>query len=476
MALFKDCLNDCGMVDMGYSGPMFTWSNKQDGDDLVRVRLDRAVANGAFTAAFDDYVVENIITTTSDHFALLVRLQNSVEIKEKKPVQSGFRFEAAWLRAPDYRDTLERAWAEADVGPKSLQATWANLHSVTASLQDWSRASFGVVKKKIRQLEHKLKIIRLAPCSPSVLAKSRDVERELCELFEREEVMSRQRSRVEWLKAGDRNSAFFHARASARRRTNKVRALIREDGSRCEDIDEIKVMTENFMGNLFTSEPCESDMVLDAIESKVTDGMNEDLVKPKQKAKRPFFALKIDMMKAYDRVEWGYLHDVLCKLGFAPAWISVVMRCVTHVRYAVRVNGELTSPVVPSRGIRQGDSISPYLFVLCTEGLSSLLLQKENVGVLQGVCNGRSGPPISHLLFADDSIFFSRNDSKSVDALKETLNRYCEGSGQKINMDKSSVFFDPHCTDSVKMDVMARLGVANEALQESYLAYQLLYC
>jgi hypothetical protein len=145
------------------------------------------------------------------------------------------------------------------------------------------------------------------------------------------------------------------------------------------------------------------------------------------------------------------------------------MRCVTHVRYAVRVNGELTSPVVPSRGIRQGDPISPYLFFLCTEGLSSLLFLKENVGALQGVCNGREGPPISHLLFADDSIFFARSDPRSVDSLKETLMSYCQGPGQKINIDKSSVFFGLHCDNQVKMDVMDRLGVSNEVLQETYL-------
>jgi hypothetical protein len=92
-----------------------------------------------------------------------------------------------------------------------------------------------------------------------------------------------------------------------------------------------------------------------------------------QKSKRPFFALKIDMMKAYDWVEWNYLHGYLCKLGFNSTWIQTVMRCVTCVRYAVHVNGKLTEPVIPSRGIHQGDPISPYLFLLCTNGLSSML-------------------------------------------------------------------------------------------------------
>jgi hypothetical protein len=191
----------------------------------------------------------------------------------------------------------------------------------------------------------------------------------------------------------------------------------------------------------------------------------------KQHAKRPYFALKIDMMKAYDRVEWAYLHGCLVKLGFSMDWFNTVMRCVTNVRYAFRVNGELTSPVVPSRGIRQGDPISPYLFLLCTEGLSSLLFQKESLGVLHGVHNSRSGPPISHLLFADDSIFFARSDARSVDALKETLSLYCQGSGQKINLEKSSVFSGLHCQEQVKADVINRLGVHNEALRETYLWY-----
>jgi hypothetical protein len=133
------------------------------------------------------------------------------------------------------------------------------------------------------------------------------------------------------------------------------------------------------------------------------------------------------------------------------------MRCVTTARYAVRVNGSLTSSVVPSRGIRRGDPISPYLFLL-----SCLLQKKERRGELQGLRNGKNGPSISHLLFADDSIFFARSDQQSVDSLKEVLNCYCEASGHRI-------FFGRKCQDSVKIMVKSRLEVTSEILHDTYL-------
>ena len=95
MDQFKDCLLHCGRVDLAFSGPVYTWSNRQEDESVVRVRLDQAVANGAFSTAFDDCYVENIITTTSDHFAILIRLQNLGGAAHRSVVQTGFRYEAA---------------------------------------------------------------------------------------------------------------------------------------------------------------------------------------------------------------------------------------------------------------------------------------------------------------------------------------------------------------------------------------------
>jgi len=116
--------------------------------------------------------------------------------------------------------------------------------------------------------------------------------------------------------------------------------------------------------------------------------------------------VKLDMTKAYDRVEWRFLEAVMIKMGFADRWVNLVMKCVTTVSYSVVVNGSPVGNIKPSRGIRQGDPISPYLFLICDEGLSALINRAEQASIISGVPTSPKGPEISHLFFADDSILF----------------------------------------------------------------------
>ena len=154
-------------------------------------------------------------------------------------------------------------------------------------------------------------------------------------------------------------------------------------------------------------------------------------------------AVKLDMHKAYDRVEWVFLENMMRKIGFSERWISLMMACVRSIRYEVRFNSEETDMFVPTRGIRQGDPLSPYLFLLCAEGLSSLLLHEEEVGGIDGLTVCRNAPSVSHLLFADDSLILMKADMTNATSLQQVLDTYCANSGQLVSLAKSSIFFSP---------------------------------
>ncbi|GMI72452.1 hypothetical protein HRI_000914500 [Hibiscus trionum] len=181
------------------------------------------------------------------------------------------------------------------------------------------------------------------------------------------------------------------------------------------------------------------------------------------------FALKLDMSKAYDRVEWPFITSIMSRMGFDDRWVSLVMRCVESVSYRVLFNGKVSEGFRPTRGLWQGDPLSPYLFLFCAQGLSTLLHSAKANNTLKGVKVGRQGITLTHLFFADDCILFGDASTHGATIMRDLLLCYERASGQKVNFEKSLIYFSNNLNQNAKDDIGALLGVRISNNPEKYL-------
>ncbi|CAN1846005.1 LINE-1 retrotransposable element ORF2 protein [Linum perenne] len=180
-------------------------------------------------------------------------------------------------------------------------------------------------------------------------------------------------------------------------------------------------------------------------------------------------ALKVDISKAYDRVEWKYLEAIMEKMGFNRNWIDLVLLSVQSVEYSVLINSSRSEPFVPGRGLRQGCPLSPFLFLICAEGLSALVRKEVEDDHLHGVRVCNRAPPVTHLLFADDSFFFFRAEIEEARRVKRIFQTYGQASGQLINFAKSGIFFSKSTHVMLQDGVKAILGVSEPFDRGKYL-------
>lgn len=180
-------------------------------------------------------------------------------------------------------------------------------------------------------------------------------------------------------------------------------------------------------------------------------------------------AVKTDISKAYDRLEWTFIQCVLERMGFCQTWISWMMQCVSTVSYSFRLNNEVVGEVIPTRGIRQRDPLSPYIFIICGEVLSGLCKKAQELGTMPGISIARNSPKLNHLLFADDTMIFTKSDPQCCDALMEILTSYELASGQKIKPLKSSISFSSKTPPDIKERVKSQLGIDKEGGVGKYL-------
>ncbi|KAM0042735.1 putative RNA-directed DNA polymerase [Helianthus debilis subsp. tardiflorus] len=167
--------------------------------------------------------------------------------------------------------------------------------------------------------------------------------------------------------------------------------------------------------------------------------LNEVIAWAKKK-RNQIFLFKIDFAKAYDIVNWNFVSSIMNQMGFPPKWCLWIHGILSSARSSVLINGSPTFEFPCHKGMRQGDPISPFIFLIVMEALSSMIRKASRVGALRGIVLPNDGPVLTHLLYADDCVImgeWARNNIKNVALLLRCFH-IC--SGLKINLKKSSLF------------------------------------
>ncbi|CAM8918528.1 unnamed protein product [Rhodiola kirilowii] len=603
MEQFKEALLDCGLMDLGYRGAKFTYTNKRQGNDEIESRLDRAVGDDLWLEKFPNVSVDHLASHHSDHCPLLLSMDVIPETRSKV-----FRFEAMWTRDTSLANTIDKSWNSRDRSDTMA----VKLSHLSAQLKMWNKKSFGNVGKHLKRLKKELADVRLGPRTHGSIEKEKNIAKEIDDWLAREELMWAQRSRVSWLGEGDNNTRFFHLKANARKRYNTITSLTDSGGRVYSEKDDLENVAASYFRDIFTStvNMPDADMLelIQLIPSKISDvhnrmlmnpfseneirralfqlypykapgldgfpagffqkfwttiredfitsclsilhdgcipeGINDTLIvlipkhkgaarmedyrpisltsvvsktvakaivnrlqqilpeiispaqsafikgrlitdnyliaheaahfiKNSRQSKSVYGSLKLDMSKAYDRVEWRFMKLLLLRFGFEARWVSMILNYVTSVKFTICINGTLSGSIVPGRGLRQGDPLSPYLFILCSEWLSYGLSKLERERNFEGVKVCRRAPYINHLMFADDCLLLFKVKDGTAAALSMLLKQYENVSGQIINYTKSELVLSPNAPDYTRHMFCAHLSVCIVSHHAKYLGLPL---
>lgn len=195
----------------------------------------------------------------------------------------------------------------------------------------------------------------------------------------------------------------------------------------------------------------------------------------KRKGSKGGFILKVDLEKAYDRVEWTFLDRVLPVTGFSSTFYALIRHCISSTSLAVCWNGEFLPSFTPLRGLRQGDPLSTYLFVLCMEVLGQSIQQAIDRNAWRPVRLARQGPVLSHIFFADDLLLFGEASFSQARLMEHLLADFCGLSGQRVNRSKSRVWFSPNTPSYLRNSICSEFHVTATSDLGCYLGVPIIH-
>eukprot|EP00253_Pinus_taeda_P036183 PITA_36183 len=569
----------------------------------IASRLDRFLISDNAIHIGGEFTAHIIPFSGSDHWPIKLhwnRPGNNI----KRP----FRFEAFWFSHPEFKEFIQKAWQNCNpIEPTKMARFQKKLKMLKAEIKRWNTTTFGhILKEKeqtIQEIKKTQQQIISEGRSEELAQKEQDMESKLLEREKQEEVLWRQKSRIRWLREGEKNTKFFHKSTVQRRMRNQISQVINAQGekvetqegieqefihyiremskepniNRAEAIESItrhipRLITEEqntlllkpislqevetavnslkagkapgpdgFTSNFFQyfwelikwevwqvveesrnmrwmypglnatfialipkSEesntpdkyrPIALCNIIYKIVSKVvalrlkpmlpliispeqsgyvegrqiTDGiiLTHEIIHSLTQSKKPGMLLKIDLSKAFDSISWEYMQKVLKAFGFDNSWIRWISSLISSTFFSILINGIPTSTFRSSRGIRQGDPLSPFLLIIMAEGLGRCIKNAIHSQDLKGITLHQA-PTVSHQQFVDDNMIFGYSSVQEARTLNSLLLLFSKASGALINKVKSQIFFfNTHLT--TQRAIARILGFSIASLPSKYL-------
>jgi hypothetical protein len=601
---FSTCINQSELMQAPYTGIKYSWHNGQHGCNTIQKKLDWVFGNTCFFTSWPASHATFEPRSISDHSAMILRLHSL------NPQQhSSFKFLNLWTERSDFLATVASSWqAPVNGNPmfkfttklRRLKQALRNLHlqhtnsitdRVAKAKADWHAAQF---------------LLDEHPTSDSAQATERTLAAQYWQLCKDEESYFKQKSRIQWLQLGDKNTTFFYKSLLHRQVRNKIHSLQDENGNLVTDQQDIGRLASTYFENLLTAPhpilnaevaglfpntiteaskaaaltPITDDDIKAALfsipdaKAPGPDGYNAlfykkswdiirvdfiaairfffstntlprcvnatrvalvpkkespatlndfrpisccnviykciskllvirlkvalvDVIGPSQSAFLPGrnisdailltqelmhnyhhnkgparCALKVDLKKAFDTVSLDFILAGLHAIGIPHTMIRWIKTCITTVHYTININGEMHGFFQATRGIRQGDPLSPYLFVLAMEGLAGIINQSVQGSAFK--YHWRCKPTkLTHICFADDLMLFCHADPDSIMVLKSSLDKFSTLSGLTINLAKSSLYLSG-LEGSLRSTIVSQLGIQEKTLPVRYLGVPLL--
>ncbi|XP_038998866.1 uncharacterized protein LOC120124224 [Hibiscus syriacus] len=380
-------------------------------------------------------------------------------------------------------------WSNRHEG-SAMQVLFSKMRRLKPLLKELNKEFYsnisGRVEGKRSELEQ-IQLFNLTHVEQRRVDEEKRVYDELINLEVAESEFYRQRTKMHWLNEGDLNTKFFHQRVESNKKRNTIRVIKGEDGQFYDTFEGMAAelvkealfkqgkdkspgpdgYTSGFfkaawdiLGADFTSAVSQSAFVKGR---NIVDNtlLAQEIVKGySRKSLSPRCAIKVDLQKAFDSVSWDFLLKVLAAMGLPCTFCNWIKACITTPMFSLSLNGSLVGFFKGGRGIRQGNPLSPYLFVLAMNVLSSLLdaAAKHGIFKFHPKCRRIS---LTHLCFTDDLLVFCHGSLGAVLGVQCTLDKFYELSGLKLNAQKTELYacgvnmFD---LEQIRMAIGFRVG------------------